>query len=92
MTTFWVEMTECNQHFTTFKVWKNKDPRWVEFRSDGMNQWRTPEQANCGEVPGQKLHDGMLGWHTSVLHAGDSCAVLPHHEDFEFVRSMFENA
>jgi hypothetical protein len=92
MTTFWIEMTECNQHFTTFRVWRNRDLRFVEFRGDSMTAgWLNPEDwGNMRPTDAQLLHDGLEGWHTCVMHAGDRVAVTDRHSDFEFIRNMFE--
>lgn len=67
------------------QVWFEKERSWVEARGRPYSVWEEGE-----DTPFSRLHDGMPGWHTCVLHTNCVLAILPRHEDYEFVRSFAE--
>jgi hypothetical protein len=104
-----LEMTECDYHRTTIRVWEQGISAPVVFSGDGYWQWGLGISArNNAEYRAKKpwirahgtcicwaewLHDGGLeGWHTCVLHAGGTLAILPHHPDYEHVHRLMEFA
>ena len=91
MSTFWIHMPICNQHFTTITIRKNKQPSWVEFRTDGIQQWTAGPLMDHLKSRTQKLHDSLMGLHACILYTGDTFAVLPHHDDYEAVKAFFED-
>lgn len=91
-TVFRVALIDNNDHHTTIRVWKNSDPRYVDFRGDAMSRWIDPDQwGNLTPTRAQLVHDGCLdGWHVSPLHAGDSVFICPHHSDFVDLQRLFD--
>lgn len=76
-----------------FTVRVGKDPRLVYFGGDSYWQWEAScmrnRGANCSWT--QALHDCLEGWHSCVLHTGDTLVILPHHPDYERVRQLIED-
>ncbi len=76
-----------------FSVQVGSDPRLVLFRGDAYHQW----QGSCSRNRGknvcwtQALHDSLVGWHSCVLHTGDTLVVLPHHPDYDAVRQLVDD-
>ena len=91
MSTFWVSMPVCDQHFTVITVRKNKQASWVEFRADGIHQWTAGPLFEALIGRAQRLHDRLMGLHACILYTGDTFAVLPHHDDYEAVKGAFED-
>ena len=67
------------------QLWWQGRHNWVEARGRPFSQWDESE-----DTAFSRLHDGMLGAHTSVLHTGDVLVVLPKHPDWEFVAQFLE--
>ena len=78
---------------SAFTVRVGKDPRVVKFEGDAYWQWDESSlrnyEKNCSWT--QALHDSLMGWHTCVLHTGESVTVLPKHPDYERVRQLVED-
>ncbi len=80
----------CYMHHTKngrdIQVWQPRERGWVEFRGSPYTCWRDdiPCQA-------QIFHDGLEGWHTSVLHSGDVLLLHEGHSDFDFAWNMYLN-
>jgi hypothetical protein len=76
-----------------FTVRVGKDPRLVRFGGDGYWQWGESclrnYDKNCSWT--QALHDSLMGWHSCVLHTGDTLTILPHHPDYERVRQLVDD-
>ncbi len=77
-------------HFT---VRVGKDERLVHFGGDAYWQWGDTCMRNRGKncCWTQALHDCLEGWHSCVLHTGDTLTVLPRHPDYERVRQLVED-
>ena len=76
-----------------FTVRVGKDLRLVHFRGDAYWQWagscmRNRDKNACWT---QALHDSLVGFHSCVLHTGDTLVVLPHHPDYDAVRQLVED-
>ncbi len=76
-----------------FTVRVGKDPRLAYFRGDAYWQWAESCLRNYDKSCSwtQALHDSLVGWHTCVLHVGDTLVVLPKHPDYERVRQLVED-
>ena len=76
-----------------FSVRVGSDQRRVIFRGDSYWQWSDTclrnRGANCCWT--QALHDALVGWHSCVLHTGDTLVVLPHHPDYDRVRQLVDD-
>jgi len=77
-----------------FTVRVGSDPRLVHFGGDAYHQWtggdclRNRGKNACWT---QALHDCLEGWHSCVLHTGDTLTVLPRHPDYNRVRQLVED-
>lgn len=76
-----------------FSVRVGKDPRLILFLGDAYWQWGGSCMRNRGKNCSwtQALHDSLVGWHSCVLHTGDTLTVLPRHPDYEAVRQLIED-
>lgn len=76
-----------------FSVRVGKDERLVVFRGDSYWQWLGSCMRNRGKNAcwTQALHDSLVGWHSCVLHTGDTLSILPHHPDYEAVRQLVDD-
>lgn len=99
-TPFWIQGLHCEgdarNHFTETRVWRGNDPRFVKFEGDAYWQWmgdspyRNHRKGFCWT---QALHDGLEGWHSTILHSSnDRFCVHPQHPDYEHVVRMWELA
>lgn len=79
--------------FSLLTVRVGKDPRLVIFLGDAYWQWSATALRNrdAGCSWAQALHDALEGWHSTVLHQGETVAILPRHPDYERVRSLVED-
>ena len=70
-------------------AWRADWPKnsWVEFRGPDYTQWTGDQKSDF-----EKVHDSMKGWHTSVLHAGETVDILPTHPDYERIKNAIEKA
>jgi hypothetical protein len=69
--------------------WRADWPKnsWVEFRGPNYTQWTGSQKSDF-----EKVHDSMKGWHTSVLHTGETVDILPTHPDYERIKNAIEKA
>lgn len=76
-----------------FTVRVGKDKRLAIFRGDAYWQWDGSCMRNHGKNCSwtQALHDSLVGWHSCVLHTGDTLVVLPHHPDYDRVRQLVDD-
>ena len=76
-----------------FSVRVGKDHRRVYFRGDAYWQWDDTCLRNHGKNCSwtQALHDCLEGWHSCVLHTGDTLTILPKHPDYNRVRQLVED-
>ena len=76
-----------------FTVRVGKDHRCVYFRGDAYWQWDDTCLRNHGKNCSwtQALHDCLEGWHSCVLHTGDTLTILPKHPDYNRVRQLVED-
>mgnify|MGYP000359341723 CR=1 FL=1 len=102
---FKMKFTQFDHHFTEISVWKGKDPRPVKFGGDAYWQWGMGQDhndpdtlwlLNHGETINwaQRLHDGLEGWHSCVLHQFEDgfLFILPEHPDYAHVEKMWNEA
>lgn len=66
-------------------AWFSGDRSHVEFRGQPYHLWASNEV-----TPMARVHDVMVGGHSTVLHTDDVLALLPRHSDYEAVREMME--
>ena len=93
--TFHITVVSWGYHncISEFTVRVGKDPRLVRFGGDGYWQWDASCLRNRGKncCWTQALHDSLVGWHSCVLHTGDTLTVLPKHPDYEAVRQLVDD-
>ena len=97
MTVFWIEAIEWGNGsypFSTLTLRRNKDPKIIFFDGDAYWQWgHSPLRNNCKNLCwSQLLHDSLEGWHSTVLHQGESVAIHDKHIDFPRVYRLWELA
>lgn len=101
---FRLTLTECTEHHTTITVHVQGIKALIHFRGDALWQWslgmppctsaehrkRKPWIRSHGQriCWAEWLHEGLKGWHTCVLHAGDTLSILPRHPDYDFVARL----
>jgi len=84
-----VQLVEMTQHFTTIRARRGHEKAWVEFHGDGYHQWTDDDGL---QSDAQLLHDALEGWHSCVLHTGDTLALLERHPDYVAVDRMLTQA
>jgi len=69
--------------------WRADWPKnsWVEFRGPDYTKWGGGQESDF-----EKVHDSMKGWHTSVLHSGETVDIIPSHPDYEKIKNAIETA
>lgn len=101
-TPFWIQGLHLDgpelvrKTMTETVVWKGNDPRPVVFRGDAYWQWMNDDpyrDRGKGFCWTQALHDGLEGFHATILHCGnDKFCVHPQHPDYEHVARMWDLA
>lgn len=59
----------------------------MEFRGPPYSVWDHEKPS-----PAQRIHDALEGWHSSVLHAGDTLTLLAKHPDYERIAQILDKA
>lgn len=87
-----INLGSSGDPFSCIRVWKNNDPRWVDFTGDAYWMWAdTPSRANGkGYCWAQALHDSLEGFHSTILHSGhDRFVVHKNHSDYMRVLDLW---
>lgn len=97
MRTFRIEVVfwgSRDHPFSCLRLFRGGDPHPVEFRGDAYWQWGAVPERNRGKgfCWSQALHDALEGWHSCVLHAGESVTILESHPDFHRVQELWERS
>lgn len=77
-------MPDCGED-GVIQLWSQGAHSWVEARGRPYSQWDENE-----DTPFSRLHDALLGAHTSNLHEGRTLIVRPVHPDYEAVMAFME--
>ena len=67
------------------QIWRQGEHHWVEARGRPFSQWEEGE-----DTAFSRLHDNILGAHTSGLHTDEVVVILPDHPDWEAVMKFIE--
>ena len=65
------------------RAWRKGWQSWIEFRGTPYQLW-----SDENITPVQQIHDSLEGWHASVLHAGETLTLFPHHPDYAAVDEL----
>lgn len=95
---FWIQcknLGACdNGLISEIWVWRGKDPRPTILKGDAYWQWQFSDSPYRNRGKGfswtQALHDGLEGFHSTILHAGDDrFCVTPEHKDYAHVERIW---